>query len=380
MPVRARCVGAHPARRGAVPHRPRWALRGLLGLAGGAALLLGPVAARADVSSPGERIVPSDVVFTGLVDFPAYRFVVAAVPIGSDLGLPDSLKPPTPAEVREGEPLSTSTVFFQELRAIPADAPQGVTDAWLATSKAPTSGSFSRRPLRVPEASGERLARVRYRVRQVKAGWVSLELLSTSTLMADGSEKDRSKPIPRSYEITALEAPPGWTMFLMPNPSWPREGAAPAVPCAVGDVLPLSPGPRTLVAMEGTPGADGSVAGQPFVAWGGHMDPWVRDAVPVDSAAVASKVQMELQVEPGSRLGVTVRHLYQDAQGRWFDDEEARLYPFNAGVPVDASVRWAWWGAAGGAAIAAVATGFWVLRRRRRAPAKPPRRRDGDSP
>jgi hypothetical protein len=358
MPLRDRRLGTYHAREDASPHRPRRAPRSLPGSAWLAALLLAPAAARADVSVPGERIVPSDVVFTGLLDFPAYRFVVAAVPIPHDAGMPESVKPPTPTEVREGEPLSTNTIYFQELRAIPADAPQPVTDAWLASSQAPTSGSFTRRPFRVPIESSERLARARYHVRQIKAGWISIELLSASVLMADGSERPLSKPIPRSYEIVSFEAPPGWQLFLMPNPSWPREGHAPPIPCAVGDVLPLSPGPRTLVAIQGTP--EGSVAGEPFVAWGAHLHAWIRDDVSVDSAAVASRVQLELQVEPGRPLGVTVRSIYQDARGRWFDDPDARLYP------VRGSDSWPWWGAAGGAA--ALATGFWALRRRRRAP------------
>ncbi|HZF54390.1 MAG TPA: hypothetical protein VE093_37345 [Polyangiaceae bacterium] len=325
-----------------------------------AALLLAPAAARADVSIPGERVVPSEVVFTGLVDFPAYRFVAAAVPIPDDSWRPDSVQPPTPTQVREGEPLPTNTIFFQELRAIPADAPQPVTDAWLASSQAPTSGSFTRRRVRVPIASGERLARARYHVRQIKAGWISIELLSASALMNDGSERPLSRPIPRSYEIAAIEAPPGWQFFLMPHPSWPREDPVPPIPCAAGDVLPLSPGPRTLVAIQGTPGPDGSVEGKPFVAWGAHLHAWMREDVPVDSAAVASRVQLELQVEPGSRLGVSVRERYEDARGRLFDDMEARLYP------VTRSDRWPWWCVEGGAAAAALALGFWALRRRAR--------------
>lgn len=359
MPLCDRRLGAHQARQEAAPPRPRGAPRALPGLAYFAALLLAPAPARADISSPGERIVSSDVVFTGLSAFPAYRFVAAAIPIPDDPGL-DSLKPPTPTEVRDGEPLSTNPVYFQELRAIPLDAPQPVTDAWLASSQAPTSGSFTRRPFRVPIASGERLIRARYHVRQIKAGWVSLELLSTSVLMADGSERQLSKPIPRSYEIAALEAPPGWQFFLMPNPSWPRDGAAPAGPFAVGDILPLSPGPRTIVAIQGTPGPDGSVEGKPFVAWGAHLHAWIRDDVPVDSDAVAGRLQLELQVKPGRPLWVSGRHLYQNAQGRWFNEEGARLYP------VLLSDRWPLWCVEGGAAAAALAAGFWVLRRRAR--------------
>lgn len=360
MPLRDRRPAAHQARQEASPHRPRRAPRAIPRLAYFAALLLAPAPARADVSSPGERIVSSDVVFTGLSDFPAYRFVAAAIPIPDDPGLTDTLKPPIPTEVRDGEPLPTNTIYFQELRAIPADAPQPVTDAWLASSQAPTSGSFTRRRFQVPIASGERLVRARYHVRHIEAGWISIELLPASALMSDGSERPLSRPLPRSYEIAAIEAPPGWQFFLMPHPSWPREGPAPPIPCAVGDVLPLSPGPRTLVAIQGTPGPDGSVEGKPFVAWGAHLHAWIRDDVPVDSDAVAGRLQLELQVEPGRPLWVSGRHLYQNAQGRWFDDEEARLYP------VLLSDRWPLWCVEGGAAAAALAAGFWVMRRRAR--------------
>jgi hypothetical protein len=364
MPLRDRRLKAHPARQEASPHRPRRAFPSLPGLASLAALLLAPAAARADVSTPGTRIVPSDVVFTGLVDFPAYRFVVAAVVFpDDDSGLSERMpKPPTPTEVREGEPLPTDSIYFQELRAIPVDAaaPVPVTDAWLASSKAPTSRSFTLRPVRVPIESGERLARARYHVRRIKAGWILIELLSASALMADGSERPLLRPIPVSYEIKAFQAPPGWQLFLMPNPSWPREGPALPVPCAVGDVLPLSQDPQTLVAIQGTPGPDGSVEGKPFVAWSARLHTWGRDEIFVESAAVASRVQLELQVEPERPMGVTVSNLYQDARGRWFQDYEARL------LPVSSRDRWLWWGAQGGAAAAAVATGVWALRRRAR--------------
>jgi len=238
--------------------------------------------------------------------------------------------------------------------------PQPVTDAWLASSRAPTSGSFTSHPLRVPIASGERLDRSRYRVRHIEAGWISIELLSHSAIMSDGSERFRTRPIPRSYEITALEAPPGWQLFLMPNPSWPREGPTPPIPCAVGDVLPLSPGPRTLVAIQGTPGPDGSVEGKPFVALGAHLHAWGRDGVSLDSAAVESRVQLGLKVEPGRPFELTVRELYQDARGRWFGDPDARL------DAVAMRDRWPWWCVEGGVAAVALATGFWALRRRAR--------------
>jgi hypothetical protein len=114
------------------------------------------------------------------------------------------------------------------------------------------------------------------------------------------------------------------------------------------------------VAIQGAPGPDGSVEGKPFVAWGARLHTWVREEMWDDSAAVASRVQLELQVEPGRPMGVTVTNLYQDARGRWFEDQEARL------LPVSSSDRWLWWSVQGGAAAAAVVTGFWALRRRAR--------------
>src|SRR5262245_20418746 len=67
---------------GPMPRQPLWS-------ACFAALLLSPAAARADVSSPGERIVASEVVFTGLLDFPAYHFVLAMIPLPPDHAAPN---------------------------------------------------------------------------------------------------------------------------------------------------------------------------------------------------------------------------------------------------------------------------------------------------
>ena len=100
------------------------------------AALLVPAAARADVAVPGHRIVPSEIIFTGQADFPAYRFVVAVIPFSASSWSAGSPPLPTPAVALEGKPVSTSTHFFMELRAIPADAPDPVTDAWLASSHA----------------------------------------------------------------------------------------------------------------------------------------------------------------------------------------------------------------------------------------------------
>jgi hypothetical protein len=52
--------------------------RPLLCPVSGATLIFCPAAARADVAVPGEHRLPSDVVFTGLGDFPAGRIVAAA--------------------------------------------------------------------------------------------------------------------------------------------------------------------------------------------------------------------------------------------------------------------------------------------------------------
>jgi hypothetical protein len=209
-----------------------------------AALLLAPAAARADIASPDMRIVPTEAVLTGLHDFPAYRFVIA-------VANPESVKdmnPPPPVSVKEGENVPTSTIFFQRVRAIPASTPEPVTDAWLASSQAPGSGLVTRHPLRVHTASTERVARLHFQVRQIQAGFVSLELLSAVVVMPDGSERAYLEPIPRSIEVGSLAAPPGFRLFLMPDPARPRaEPPLPAVPCTVGEVLPSSPGAWALM-------------------------------------------------------------------------------------------------------------------------------------
>jgi hypothetical protein len=329
----------------------------LPGLTCAAAILVAP-AARADVSSPGERIVPSEAVIEGLADFPALRFVVAVVPVRSDMWMPEHADLPAPSAVRDGVPVATSTRYFQELRAIPRDAPEPVTDAWLASSHAPSSGSFTRHPLRVPVTSGERTARSRFRVRQIEAGWIALELISVVAMMGDGSERPIARGIPRSYEIESVEAPPGWRLFLMPDPSWPRTAPAPPIiACGAGDLLPLSPGPRTLVAVEGSPGPDGSLAGKPHVVWGRHLDAFQREEVPAGSPVIAHRAQLAVQIDPGHPLRIAAGDRYQDARGLWFHDEEATF-------PVDVPrSRWVA-GVAGAGALLVV--GAWVARRARR--------------
>jgi hypothetical protein len=321
-----------------------------------AALLLAPAVARADLIGPDERRVPSEVVFTGLRDFPAYRFVAAVGSLRPDVQGDAEMPAPTP--VREGEVVITSSPFFQELRAIPADTPDPVTDAWVLASKAPTSGIFTRHPMAVPTTSSERASRARFHVRQIQGGWISLELISNATVQADGSERPLSKVIPVSYAIEAFTAPPGWQLFVMPDPSWPRvDDPPPAIPCKAGDVLPSPPQLRTLIAVEGSPGRDGSLAGKPHLVWGHRLDPFRREEVSLDSAAVARRVQLEIEVMPGPELHITQGERYQDARGRWFDDE-------SMGIEVAAPVRWWPWAAGGGAG--ALVVGAWVLARRRR--------------
>jgi hypothetical protein len=324
-----------------------------------AVLLLGAAPGRADVALPGHRIVPSEAVITGVRDFPAYRFVIAVHTYRPDPKMFESRPLPPPATVREGEPVSTDTLYFQELRAIPADTPDPVTDAWVLASGAPTSGSFTRHPLRVPNESGERVARSRFHVRQVQAGWISLELLSNTAVMPDGSERPLSRVVPKSYAIDSFEAPPGWQLFLMPDPTRPRaEPALPAILCKTGDVLPLSPGPRTLVAIEGSPGENGSLEGKPHRLWGRPLDAWAREELPVESTAVAHRVQIEARVDPESEQWISIGERYQDARGRWFEDAELTS-------PVDVPIGW-WWAAGGGVASAAVLlAGTWGWRRRR---------------
>jgi hypothetical protein len=327
-----------------------------------ASLLVG-ADARADVApGPDERDIPSEVVFTGLGDFPAYRFVLAAIPLPSHPELSKQLPPPIP--VRDGEPVSTSSVYFQELRAAPADTPDPVTDAWLAASHAPGSGLVSRKALRVRATSTEKMTRVRWQVRQIQGRRVSAEQLSVVAVMPDGSERPVAKVIPLSFAVDSVTAPPGWQLFLMADPSWPREGPPPpVVPYVVGDVLPLTPALRTLIAVEGAPGPEGSLEGKRYVSWDHYLDPWARTEIPPRSPAVARRRHFIIEVVPGRPLDVTIMDLYQDAKGRWFWDEETE-HPY--AVPI----RWWLWTACGGG-MGALMLGAWMLRRRRRARGRP---------
>jgi hypothetical protein len=333
--------------------------RSLLGWALSEALILAPAVAGADVAPDAdERDVPEEAVFTGLRDFPAYRFVVA-VSNASSFKEAD-LPPPTPVE--EGVVVPTSKMYFQHLRAIPTDAPDPVTYGWLASTRTPGSGLVMRRALRVRKTSTERVTRLHFQLRQIQAGFVSLELLSAVALLLDGSERPFLRLIPHTAEVTSLEAPQGFRLFLMPDPAWPRaDPSPPVVPCTVGEVLPSSPGPRTLVAVEGAPGPDGSLAGKTYVAWTGLFDPWRRDELFPGSPAVARREELHVRVVPGSPVSLEVAHgeRFQDAQGRWFVDEALTL-------PADVPVRWGWW-VAGGAAAGALGVGAWARVQRRRA-------------
>ncbi|MEQ9318749.1 MAG: hypothetical protein RIF41_06295, partial [Polyangiaceae bacterium] len=258
--------------------------------------------AHADVASPNQRIVPAELVFTGLGEVPGYRFVLAAIAIEDPPF--DDWSPPEPVEVSDGTAVPASTIYFQELRALPTDAPRPVSDAWLASSEAPSSGKVGRRPLRVPETSDEVVVRATYRVRQVRAGWISTELESVVADMADGSSRTLARPIPRVVSLSKVEVPDGWTLYWMAHPSWPPTAAPiPAVACSSGDDVPLSPGPRTLVAVQGGLTSEGAVAGRPFVAWDVHFDAWGRDAVAPESPAVTQRLELEVEVRPGERLG-----------------------------------------------------------------------------
>lgn len=325
-----------------------------------AALLLGPAPARADIAISGHRRLPSEAVITGLRDFPAYRFVIA---VHSHRPDPDMFKHrplPQPVAVREGEPVGTDGVYFQELRAIPADTPDPVTDEWVLASRAPASGSLMPRPVQVPLDSGDRVARARFHARQVQAGWISLELLSYVAVMADGSERPLSKVIPVTYTVESFQAPPDWQLFLMADPSWPRaEPPLPAVPCEPNELLPLSPGPRTLVAVRGSVGPDGSLDGKQHLVWGYPLDAWRREEVPVESAAAGRRVDLEVRVEPDGTLGMTHGGYFLDAEGRAFHDEDLK-------EPVDRYYSWQWWAAGGAACVALLAAGAWTWRRRRR--------------
>lgn len=336
------------------------------------ALLLGATPARADVApGPGERDVASEVVFTGVRDIPGYRFVIAVASYRPEPELFTEDKLPAPIAVRDGEPISTDTIYFQELRAIPVDTPDPVTDAWVLASGAPTSGVFTHHRRVVPTSSGERISRASFHVRRVEGKWISIELRSYMGVMADGSEQPISKPIPRTYLIESFTAPPGWKLYTMVDPSWPRvEPPPPATPCEVGEIVPLSPGIRTLVAVEGTVGPDGSLDGKAHQAWGRPLDVFHRDEVPADSTAVASRQALEINVVPERKLQVTIGRRFGDAEGRWFEDEGMT-------IPVKAPAsEHAWWtvcAVAAGAAVLGLG-GAWAWRRRTRrrgAPSRP---------
>jgi hypothetical protein len=314
---------------------------------------------RADVAAPNQRIVDAELVFTGLGDFADYRFVLAALPVEQDDAVDEDWSPPEPVEVSDGTAVEASTVYFQQLRALSPDAPRPVSDAWLASSEAPSSGMVNRRPLRVPEASDERVMRATYRVRQVRAGWISTELESVVAEMADGSSRTLARPIPRVLTLSKVQAPDGWALYWMAHPSWPStDPPIPAVACSSGDDLPLSPGPRTLVAVEGGLAADGTPAGRAFVAWDARFDAWGRDGVAPESPAVAQRFELEVDVRPGQPLGITMMKLYEDGDGRRFYDAEGT-------IALDEPFR-GWWAiVAGGALVAAALGGFWVRRRKR---------------
>jgi hypothetical protein len=333
-------------------------LERLLRPAAAAALILCPAAARADVAVPGEHRLPSEVVFTGLHEFPAYRFVAAVSSHRPD-DKDDKRGAPTPTPVREGEVVVTDRLLFQELRAIPADTPDPVTDAWVLASNTPTSGIFTRHPSSVPDTSTDRASRARFRVRRIQGGRVSIELLSNAVVGADGTERPISKPVPVSWVIESLAAPPGWQLFLMRDPSWPSaDPAPPPVPCKVGEILPLAPAIRTLVAVEGSPLPDGSIADKAHVVWGRPLDEWERQEVAVDSPVVEARGQLEIEVVPGRRLHVTRGERFRDTRGRWFDDESAMH-------PIEVPARWGSWAAGGGCAVVLL-VGAWAFRRIRR--------------
>jgi hypothetical protein len=328
-------------------------------------VLLTPASAGSDVApGPDERRLPGEVVFTGLHDFPAYRFVIrvenpeafekpGGSPLRADL--------PPPALVREGEVVPLDPIYFQSLTAVPADTSKPITYAWL-TSHAPTSAPVSRPRPTVAKASPERAMRLRFHVRQVQGRFVSLELLAADVVYLDGTEKPLDKPIPTSVVIRSLEAPPGWRLFLMPDPAWPRtDPSPPVVPCVVGEVLPSSPGPRTLVAVEGVPGPDGSLEGKPHVTWQGWFDPWYRVEVEAESRLVASQDDLEVTVVPGERLSISRERRYRDTEGRWYFDEQGKV--------LDSTHRaraWWWWAAGGAAGSGLLAVAAWALVKRRR--------------
>lgn len=327
------------------------------------ALLLGAAPARGDVAIAGTHIIPSDAVFTGTRDFPGYRFVVAVHTSRPGKDEMPSIPIPPPAPVREGEPVSTHTVYFQELRAIPADMPDPVSDEWVLASKAPTSGSFSRHPVRVADGSNERSARAYYHIRQVRAGWISLELLGADLLLDDGSKKPHVKVIPQSYSIESFEAPAGWQLFVMPDPKWaPSDSPLPAVAVGAGDTLPLSPGPRTLVAVFGGLGPDGSLTGKEYQTWGRPIDPFWREEVEVGSGAVLQQRQLNVRISPGGTMEMSFGERFKDADGDWFDDSEL-TFPVDQILRPEQKIAL---GVAASVLVAFIAGAVWLFRRRKR--------------
>jgi hypothetical protein len=211
----------------------------------------------------------------------------------------------------------------------------------------------------VPLASSAKTTRLYYQIRQIRADWISAEMLAVTTLLADGTEQASDKVVPVDVVVSVFDAPPGWQLFMMADPNWPSaDPPLPATPCARGAPLPLLPGPRTLVAVEGPVGADGSLSGKRFVSWGPRLDDWMRESVPADSSAVSQRMELELKVT-GEQLAVSGSDLYEDRFGRLYWDSDGRSY-------LARRPRW-WWGTGIGLGTLVLAGGTgWMLRLRRR--------------
>lgn len=336
-------------------------MRGVLAAGVAAAVALGGGVARADVRMAGHHRLPSEVLFQNLGAFPSYRFFVAPVARSAEAMREHGGAVPAPVEAREGEAIDASGGAFLELRAVPrGSAPEAPTEAWLAGSGAPSSGSFSRHSVQVLDGSGERKMRYRFRVQRVDPGWVALEPLAAVYVMADGAEQPFTRPAPLSWQLGSIALPPGWGLFLMPDPSWPRGEPLTPRPCSPGQLLEIPPGPAlTLVAGQGEPAADGSFGGRPSAAWGVRVHGWSREDVHHDSAAVAVRDQLEVRVAEGQRLEVIHHRVHQDEHGDWFEDPEARLYP------VSSFTRRRRLGLGALTAVVALAAGAWALARRR---------------
>ena len=320
--------------------------------------------ARADVAIPGYHIVPSEVVFTGLHDFPNYRFVIAVSSLRPEPGSRPEDAVPAPVSVREGEPVRTGSPFFQELRALPKDTPDPVTDEWVLASKTPTSSIFTRHPYRAPDGSDEQRSRARFHVRGVHDHWISLELLSNEVLLGDGSARPISKVIPVSWAIESFEAPSGWNLFLMTDPSSPS--TAPTFPpqeLDAGDVLPPSVALRMLVAVKGSDPPQGSPDSPLHYRLKRPLDPWARDEVPPNSRAVENRQLFYVEVTPEGALSLSGGDRYRDADNNWFEDAELEL-------PSASRARYQRWLAPGATVFAAlilIAVGAILQRRRTRA-------------